>query len=219
MGINLGGNQPQAQGLQLGGGSQAPTVAPVILGGGLNLSKGSRLDLTKSNPGLDRILVGLGWDLGGTGFDLDVEAFGLNSNGKVVSPAYITFYNQPLSPCGAIKHNGDNRTGVGDGDDETLSIQLSKVSPDVQKIVFVVTINEAMAKNQNFGQVNNAYIRIVDEATVQQVCRFDLTEDYSTSISLIVGEVYRNGSDWKFNAVGTGSTADLGGLCSQYGAM
>lgn len=202
-------------GIQLGG--STPTT-----GGGISLVKGARIDLTKGNPGLDKILVGLGWDVntnGGADFDLDVEVFLLNANGKVVSPQHVVFYNNLNSPDGAVKHNGDNRTGIGDGDDETISIQLSQVSPEVQKIIFAVTIYKANERKQNFGQVNNAYIRVMDETTGQQLCRFDLTEDYSTFISVKVGEVYRHNGEWKFGALGEGSTNDLGGLLAEYGAM
>lgn len=220
-GLQLGGNQPQSGGLQLGREPQVPTSAP-LQGGGLNLVKGAKLDLTKGNPGLDQLLIGLGWDVntgGGASFDLDVEVFLLGGNGQVLSPSHVVFYNNSISPDGAVKHNGDNRTGVGDGDDETVSMKLSQISPDVQRAVFTVTIDQALVKNQNFGQVSNAYIRVEDESTGQEICRYDLTEDYSTSISLIVGEVYRHQNEWKFGALGNGSSLDLAGLCQQYGAM
>lgn len=228
MGIELGGT-PAPASPQLGGGLQLgrtpqpeATPAPASIGGGLQLTKGAKIDLTKGNPGLDKILVGLGWDtnnVGGQDYDLDVEVFLLGANEKVVSPAHIVFYNNLISPDGAVRHNGDNRTGQGEGDDETVSISLSTLSQDVQKIVFAVTIDQAIARQQNFGQVSNAYIRIINEATGQELCRFDLSEDYSTSISLKAGEVYRHNGEFKFGATGTGSTSDLGGLCAEYGAM
>lgn len=227
MGLDLGGTPQPAT--QLGGGlnlgrqpeAPAPTPAPTV-GGGLSLQKGAKMDLTKGNPGLDRILVGLGWDVnasGGQDFDLDVEVFALGADGRVVDPSHVIFYNNLVSPDGAIRHNGDNRTGQGQGDDETVSVQLSQLSQQVQKIVFAVTIDQAIARQQNFGQVNNAYIRIVNEATGQEIYRFDLTEDYSTSISLKAGEVYRHNGEFKFGATGTGSASDLAGLCVEYGAM
>lgn len=226
-GLTLGGGEPQQGGLNLGGGldlgrpsaPQAPQ-APVAPTGGLQLSKGQKLDLTKGNPGLDVLRVGLGWDAGnGADFDLDTEVFALGANGKVVSPSHVIFYNNLVSPDGAVKHNGDNRTGAGDGDDETVDVTLSRISQDVQKLVFVVTIDQALARRQNFGQVSNAYIRIVNQANGQELCRFDLTEDHSASISIVAGEVYRHNGEWKFGAVEQGSTADLAGLCVQYGAM
>lgn len=228
MAIQLGGTSetpaPQLGGLQLGRTPQAESVtqSPLQTGGGLQLTKGAKLDLTKGNPGLDKIVVGLGWDTnnaGGQDYDLDVEVFLLGANGKVVSPAHVVFYNNLTSPDGAVLHNGDNRTGQGEGDDETVTVSLSTLSQDVQKIVFAVTIDQAVARQQNFGQVSNAYIRILNEATGQELCRFDLSEDYSTSISLKAGEVYRHNGEFKFGATGTASTNDLAGLCAEYGAM
>lgn len=231
MGIQLGGtpqSSPQSS-PQLGGGLNLgrPTGVPVSTpapstGGGIPLTKGAKLDLTKGNAGLDRILVGLGWDTnqaGGQDFDLDVEVFLLGADGKAVSPAHVVFYNNLTSPDGAVQHKGDNRTGQGEGDDETISIQLSKLAPEVQKIVFTVTIDQALAKQQNFGQVHNAYIRVINEATGQEICRYDLTEDYSTSISVKPGEVYRHNGEFKFGATGYGSSSDLAGLCVEYGVM
>lgn len=218
-GLQLGGS-PQNQGLQLGGQVPAPQpTAPAT--GGIQLSKGQKLDLTKGNPGLDNLLVGLGWDVnnGGADVDLDAEVFLLNASGKVPTSGHVVFYNNLISPDGSVRHNGDNRTGAGDGDDETIHIGLSKVGSDVEKIVFAVSIDEALKKRQNFGQVSNAYIRIINESNGQELCRFDLTEDHSASISMIVGEVYRHNGEWKFGAVEQGSNQDLGGLCSQFGAM
>lgn len=234
-GLNLGGNAPQQGGLNLGGsapqqggldlGRASAPVAPATggaVGGGLQLSKGQKMDLTKGNPGLDNLKVGLGWDvnnMSGQSFDLDTQLFMLNAQKKVVSQAHVVFYNNLVSPDGAVRHNGDNRTGQGEGDDETISIKLSQISPDVERLVFTVTIDQAQAKGQNFGQVANAYIRVVNEASNEQICRFDLSEDYSTSISLVVAEAYRHNGEWKFGALGQGSTLDLAGLCVQYGAM
>lgn len=199
-----------------------PQAATVPTGGGLNLSKGAKLDLTKGNPSLDQLLIGLGWDVNNFGpnsFDLDVEVFLLNAGKRVVSQNHIVFYNNLRSPDGAVIHNGDNRMGDVTGDDETVSIKLSQVSPEVERIVFTATIDQAVMKGQNFGQVANAYIRAVNQANGQEICRFNLTEDYFTAYSIIVGEIYRHNGEWKFGALGQGTTLDLVGLCQQYGAM
>lgn len=222
MGIKLGGND-NAGGLNLGGSPNPIGSAPAGLptGGGLQLTKGAKLDLTKGNPGLDALVIGLGWDTasGGQSFDLDAEVFMLGSSGQVVSPDHIVFYNKAVSPDGAVRHNGDNLTGQGEGDDETVDVKLSQISPDVQKLIFTVTIDQALAKRQNFGQVSNAYIRVINKSSNQELCRFDLTEDHSASISMIVAEAYRHNGEWKFGALEIGSTNDLSGLCLQYGAM
>ena len=197
------------------------TAPQAQAGGGLQLAKGQKMDLTKGNPGLTSILVGLGWDTnayGGHQYDLDTTAFLLDASGRVLSQQHVVFYNNLFSPDGAVRHNGDNRTGQGDGDDESVTIQLSQVQQEVQKIVFVVTIDQAMMRGQNFGQVSNAYIRVAD-VNGTPLCRYDLTEDYSSSISVIVGEVYRHGGEWKFGAIGQGSQLDLGGHCAQFGAI
>ncbi|MGG1639403.1 TerD family protein [Paenibacillus sp. FSL K6-3182] len=186
------------------------------------LTKGQKLDLTKNNAGLDLLKIGLGWDtnnLQGQSYDLDAEVFMLNQTNTVSSTSHIVFYNNLVSPDGSTRYKGDNRDGQGSGDDETVEIQLSRVALDIQKIVFTVTIDEAIRKNQNFGQVSNAYIRVVNQANGAEICRFDLSEDYSTSISILAGEVYRHGNEWKFNAVGTGLSLDLAGICAHYGAM
>lgn len=221
-GLTLGGGQPQSGGLNLGRETAPQPQAPIApVSGGLQLSKGQKLDLTKGNPGLDVLKVGLGWDVnvGGQAFDLDTEVFMLGADSRVVSPSHVVFYNNLVSPDGAVRHNGDNRTGEGQGDDETVEVKLSQISSDVQKLVFVVTIDQALARRQNFGQVSNAYIRIVNQANGQELCRFDLTEDHSASVSIVAGEVYRHNGEWKFGAVEQGSTNDLAGLCVQYGAM
>lgn len=220
-GLNLGG-QPQQGGLNLGRSTEAPSPPSPTMTGGLQLTKGQKLDLTKGNPGLDQLEIGLGWDVnnhGSTSYDLDAEVFMLNEAGRVVSPSHVIFYNNLKSPDGAVCHNGDNRTGDGEGDDETIDVTLSKISSDVKKLVFAVTIDSALAKRQNFGQVSNAYIRIVNKATNQELCRFDLSEDHSASISMVVGEVYRHNAEWKFGATEQGSAKDLAGLCSEYGAV
>lgn len=187
----------------------------------INLSKGQKVDLTKGNPGLDKILAGLGWDTnkydGGHDFDLDVSVFLTGASGHVESDGNLVFYNNPQDPSGSVVHSGDNRTGEGEGDDEAVTITLSKVPADVQKISFTVTIHEADTRSQNFGQVENAYIRIVDLATNTELIRYDLGEDYSIETAIVVGELYRHGSEWKFSAVGAGFSGGLEALCRNFG--
>lgn len=187
----------------------------------INLSKGQKVDLTKGNPGLDKILAGLGWDTnkydGGHDFDLDVSVFLTGASGHVESDGNFVFYNNPQDPSGSVVHSGDNRTGEGEGDDEAVTITLSKVPADVQKISFTVTIHEADTRSQNFGQVENAYIRIVDLATNTELIRYDLGEDYSIETAIVVGELYRHGSEWKFSAVGAGFSGGLEALCRNFG--
>lgn len=187
----------------------------------INLSKGQKVDLTKGNPGLDKILAGLGWDTnkydGGHDFDLDVSVFLTGASGHVESDGNFVFYNNPQDPSGSVVHSGDNRTGEGEGDDEAVTITLSKVPADVQKISFTVTIHEADTRSQNFGQVENAYIRIVDLATNTELIRYDLGEDYSIETAIVMGELYRHGSEWKFSAVGAGFSGGLEALCRNFG--
>lgn len=187
----------------------------------ISLQKGQKVDLTKSNPGLDKLRVGLGWDLnkydGGTDFDLDTAAFLLNESGKVPTQEDFIFYGNLKSKTDAVIHQGDNRTGEGDGDDETIMVELSKIPSNITKIDFTVTIYEAEQRKQNFGQVSNAFIRIVDETTNQELIRYDLGEDFSIETAVVVGELYRNGSDWKFNAIGSGFQGGLAALCKNFG--
>lgn len=190
--------------------------------GAVNLKKGQRVDLTKGNPNLDNIYVGLGWDVNdkvGEDFDLDASVFMIGADGRTVDPSYFIFFNNLQSPCGSVKHMGDNRTGSGDGDDEQIQIQLSKVPKNVQKIVFTVSIYEATRRGQNFGQVNNAFIRIVDENTGREIIRYDLTEEFSFEQSMVVGEIYRYNNEWKFSAIGAGYVEEIDGLCRRYGVM
>lgn len=178
----------------------------------INLSKGQKVDLTKTNPSVKQFLVGLGWNpntaVGGD-FDVDVSAFILGSNGKLLSDSHFVFYNNLKSPNDAVIHNGDNRTGEGDGDDETLTIDFSKLTNGEEKIVFVVTIHEASSKNQNFGQVNGSFIRILDKENNTEIMKYDLNEDYSTETAMVFGELYKKDGEWKFNAVGTGMNGGL----------
>jgi tellurium resistance protein TerD len=187
---------------------------------GLSLQKGGNLSLSKTDPSLNNILIGLGWDVrstDGQDFDLDASAFLLNASGKVRSDADFIFYNQLNSIDGSVTHTGDNRTGEGDGDDESLLVDLRKISPDIDKIAITVTIHEADQRRQNFGQVSNAFIRIVNTDTNAEVCRFDLGEDASTEAAMVFGELYRHGAEWKFRAVGQGFQGGLRALGQQYG--
>ncbi len=186
----------------------------------ISLSKGGRLSLDKDAPGLRKIHVGLGWDprvTDGADFDLDASAFMVAESGKVRSDADFIFYNQLKSPCGSVEHTGDNLTGGGDGDDEVVYVDLDKVPADVSKIIFTVTIHEADQRGQNFGQVANAYIRLVNRDTNEEVVRFDLGEDYSTETAMVFAEIYRGGTEWKFNAIGQGYAGGLRPMALQYG--
>lgn len=187
----------------------------------ISLFKGQKIDLTKGNPKLSKILIGLGWDTkkydGGFDFDLDAAAFLLGANGKVQSDYDFIFYNNLTHSSGAVQHMGDNLTGAGDGDDEQIKIDLSKVPANIDKIAFTVTIHEADSRRQNFGQVSNAFIRIVDEANGKELIRYDLGEDFSVETAVVVGELYRNAGEWKFNAIGSGFKGGLRALCLNFG--
>ncbi len=169
---------------------------------------------------MNEIHAGLGWDtqqFAGDDFDLDVVLFLTGADGKVLSDSHMVFYNNLKSPDGSVVHSGDNRTGEGDGDDEAVTVTLSGVGADVQKIVFAATIHEAAARKQNFGQVQNAFIRLVDKAKDQEMIRYDLSEDFSVETALVVAELYRKDGDWKFKAIGQGFQDGLVGLCRFYG--
>ena len=186
----------------------------------LSLSKGGNLSLTKEAPGMTKVLVGLGWDArstDGVDFDLDASAFLLKADGKVRADADFIFYNQLKSVDGSVEHTGDNRTGEGDGDDEAIKVDLSKIPADIHKIAFTVTIHEAEARRQSFGQVRNAFIRIVNQDTNVEVGRYDLDEDASTETAVIFGELYRHGTEWKFRAVGQGFNGGLKPLAESFG--
>lgn len=187
----------------------------------INLSKGQKVSLTKDNPSLSKITVGLGWDTnkysGGNDFDLDASCFECGANGKCRTDSDFIFYKNLNSVDGAIHHTGDNRTGEGDGDDEAIQIDLSKVAPDVQSIAITATIYDADRRRQNFGQVSNAYIRVVDDSTGSEIVRFDLGEDFSIETAIVAGEIYKNNGEWKFNAVGSGFQGGLAALCKNYG--
>jgi tellurium resistance protein TerD len=186
----------------------------------ISLNKGGNLSLSKTDPNLVRILIGLGWDeraTDGAAFDLDASAFLLTASGKVRGDHDFIFYNQLKSQDNSVEHTGDNRSGQGDGDDETLLVDLSKVSSELEKIAITVTIHDAQARGQNFGQIANAFIRIVNQDTNVEVVRFDLAEDYSTETAMVFGEVYRHNGEWKFKAVGQGYSGGLAAMCQQYG--
>lgn len=187
----------------------------------ISLSKGQRVDLTKGKPSLKKIMVGLGWDTnkydGGADFDLDASAFLCGANGKVTSDAEFVFYGNLKHKSGAVEHMGDNLTGEGDGDDEQIKVDLSKIPANVEKVAFTVTIYEAEERRQNFGQVSNAYIRIVDETTGEELIHYDLGEDFSIETAVVVGELYKHGTEWKFNAIGSGFHGGLAAICKNYG--
>lgn len=187
----------------------------------ISLAKGQKVDLTKGNPGLGKIIVGLGWDTnkydGGADFDLDAAAFLLNGEGKVTSDKDFVYYRNLKHPSGAAEHMGDNLTGEGDGDDEQIKIDLKAVPAAIEKIDITVTIYEADARRQNFGQVSNAYIRIAEETSGKELLRYDLGEDFSVETAVVVGEFYRYKGEWKFNAVGGGFRGGLEALCNNYG--
>ncbi|MDQ7096887.1 TerD family protein [Desulfosporosinus sp. PR] len=187
----------------------------------INLQKGQKVDLTKGNPGLKKIVVGLGWDVnkydGGNDFDLDAAAFMLNSEGKVTDDKNFIFYNNTSSSEGSVMHTGDNRSGVGEGDDEQIKVDLSLVPGAIAKISFGITIHEAKERRQNFGQVANSYVRVLDEESGAELIRYDLGEDFSVETAIVVGELYRNGAEWKFNAIGSGYQDGLAGLCRDFG--
>lgn len=186
----------------------------------ISLSKGGNISLSKEAPGLKTIFVGLGWDArvtDGSSFDLDASLFMLKEDGKVKSERDFIFYNQKESACGSVKHLGDNLTGEGAGDDETIEINLEKVPPEIKKLIVAVTIHEAEARKLNFGMVSSAFIRIVNKENNNEIARFDLSEDASLNQAMIFGEVYRHGNEWKFKAVGQGFEGGLDVMAKSYG--
>ncbi len=187
----------------------------------INLSKGQKVSLTKDNPGLKKIIVGLGWDVNafdsGADFDLDASAFLASANGKCPTEKEFIFYGNLEHESGAVKHMGDNRTGEGEGDDEQIAVDLSLVPANVEKIAVTVTIYDAESRRQNFGQVSNAYCRIIDESTGAELIHYDLGEDFSIETAVVVGELYKHNGEWKFNAIGSGFQGGLAALCAHYG--
>ncbi len=188
---------------------------------GINLKKGQKVSLTKNAPGLQNVVVGLGWDVNsfdtGGDFDLDSAAFLLTDSGKVSRQEDFVFYGNLKHPSGAVEHCGDNTTGDGDGDDEVIMINLSLVPANITKIAFTATIYEADERRQNFGQINNAYIRIYNQASGEEMMRYDLGEDFSIETAAVFGELYKYGNEWKFNAIGSGYQGGLAALCANYG--
>lgn len=187
----------------------------------VSLKKGQKVDLTKGNAGLTKVLIGLGWDTnkydGGSDFDLDAAAFLLKGDGKARDDKDFVFYGNLKHTSGALEHLGDNLTGEGDGDDEQIRVDLAAVPADIEKIDFTVTIYEAEERKQNFGQVSNAYIRIVDASNDKELIRFDLGEDFSVETAVVVAELYRHGGEWKFNAIGAGFQGGLQALSKNFG--
>ena len=186
----------------------------------VSLVKGGNVSLTKEAPSMNVALVGLGWDArvtDGQAFDLDASVFLVGENGKVLSDSHFVFYNNATSPDGEVQHQGDNRTSEGDGDDEQVKIDLTKVAADVKKLVFAVTIHEADSRKQNFGMVSNSFMRVVNNDNGSEIARFDLSEDASTETAMIFGELYRHGAEWKFKAVGQGFAGGLAALATQHG--
>ena len=187
----------------------------------VNLKKGQKVSLTKDNPGLSKVVVGLGWDVNqfdtGGDFDLDAAAFLLGDSGKVASSSDFVFYGNLVHGSGGVQHLGDNLTGAGDGDDEQIKVDLSKVPATVTHIAFTATIYEADERRQNFGMVNNAFIRIYNEVTGEELLRYDLGEDFSIETAVVFGELYQHNGEWKFNAIGSGYQGGLAALCANYG--
>ncbi len=187
----------------------------------VSLKKGQKVSLTKDNPGLSKVVVGLGWDVNqfdtGGDFDLDAAAFLLTDSGRVSGQQDFVFYGNLVHPSGGVQHMGDNLTGAGEGDDEQIKIDLSQVPANITKIAFTVTIYEAESRRQNFGQVNNAFIRIYNEANGEELLRYDLGEDFSIETAAVFGELYKNGDEWKFNAIGSGYQGGLAALCANFG--
>ncbi|MEV7871212.1 TerD family protein [Streptomyces sp. NPDC088124] len=187
---------------------------------GVSLAKGGNVSLSKEAPGLTAVLVALGWDVRtttGADHDLDASALLCDGSGKVVSDQHFVFYNNLKSPDGSVEHTGDNLTGEGDGDDETVKVDLSAVPAGVSKIAFPVSIHDAESRGQSFGQVRNAYIRVVNQAGGAELARYDLSEDASTETAMVFGELYRNGAEWKFRAIGQGYASGLAGIAADYG--
>lgn len=186
----------------------------------ISIAKGGNVSLSKEAPGLTKILIGLGWDArstDGADFDLDASAFLLAESGKVRSDSDFIFYNQLKSSDGSVEHTGDNLTGEGEGDDEAIKVDLSRVPAEIQRVAVAVTIHDADNRKQNFGMVQNAFIRVVNDSDNKEIARYDLSEDYSTETALIFGEVYRHGAEWKFRAVGQGFQGGLAPLARNYG--
>lgn len=187
----------------------------------ISLSKGQRIDLTKTNPGLKKVLIGLGWDTNkyssGADYDLDASVFMLHEDGRAKGIEDFVFYNNPKTPNGSVVHTGDNRTGEGEGDDEQILVDFSLIPANITRLGITVTIHDAEARAQNFGQVSNAFVRVVDEQDNREVLRYDLGEEFSVETAVVICELYRHGEDWKFQAIGSGFAGGLAALCKNYG--
>lgn len=216
----MGAPQPMGAPAPMGAHAAAPAATPANNGNVVNLSKGQRVSLSKMAPSLTEVMVGLGWDVnkysGGFDFDLDASAFMVDANGRTDASNFI-FYNNLKDPTGAVQHMGDNRTGEGDGDDEQIKIDLTKIPANIQKVAITVTIDQADVRKQNFGMVENAYIRLIDNKTNQTILNFDLGENFSVETAVVIAELYRNNGEWKFNAIGAGFSGGLAALCRNYG--
>jgi tellurium resistance protein TerD len=187
---------------------------------GVSLSKGGNVSLTKQAPGLTAVTVGLGWDVRtttGTDFDLDASAIVIDASGKVLSDQHFVFFNNLKTPDGTVEHTGDNLTGVGEGDDEQVKVNLAGMAAEAQRVAFAVSIYDADSRGQNFGQVRNAFIRVVNQGDGNELARYDLSEDASTETAMVFGELYRNGAEWKFRAVGQGYASGLAGIAMDFG--
>ncbi|GGN98933.1 TerD family protein [Saccharibacillus kuerlensis] len=187
----------------------------------ISLSKGQRIDLTKTNPGLKKVRIGLGWDTNkyssGMDYDLDASVFLLHEDGRAKGIEDFVFYNNPKTPNGAVVHAGDNRTGEGEGDDEQIQVDFSLIPANISRLGIAVTIHDAESRSQNFGQVSNAFVRVVDEENNREVLRYDLGEEFSVETAVVICELYRHGEDWKFQAIGSGFSGGLAALCKNYG--
>ena len=187
---------------------------------GVSLNKGGNVSLTKEAPNLTAVMVGLGWDARtttGSDFDLDASALLTNAEGKVDDDRNFVFFNNLASQDGSVQHTGDNLTGEGEGDDEVINVNLAGVPAEVEKVVFPVSIYDAETRQQSFGQVRNAYIRVVNQADGNELARYDLTEDASTETAMVFGELYRHGAEWKFRAIGQGYASGLRGIAQDFG--
>lgn len=187
----------------------------------ISLVKGQKIDLTKGSSGLKKVVFGLGWDTnrydGNVDFDLDASVFMTKENGKVGSDDDFIFYGNLEHRTKSVVHTGDNRTGDGDGDDEVIKVNFENIPSDYTKLSVAVTIYDADNRLQNFGMVNNAYVRVADEETGEELIRYDLSEDFSTETAIVVAEIYKKNGEWKFKAVGSGYNGGLAALCRQYG--
>nr|WP_194737700.1 TerD family protein [Actinomadura sp. RB99] len=187
---------------------------------GVSLSKGGNVSLTKQAPGLSAVTVGLGWDLRtttGTDFDLDASALVLDASGKILTDQHFVFFNNLRTPDGGVEHTGDNTTGAGEGDDEQINVNFGALPAEAERVAFAVSIYDADSRGQNFGQVRNAYIRVLNQGDRSEMARYDLTEDASMETAMVFGELYRNGADWKFRAVGQGYASGLAGIAMDFG--